>query len=90
MVWVPCMCCVKRVLLSVMACAKNTEPNLSCFQLINRTLLHWIKLWDVVVFGKEPPAKKEKKKNKENIKKKKFQMEVSDELDKFNRPEQKV
>lgn len=56
---------------------------------INRTLLHWIKLWDFVVFGKDiPKMHKEKKKPVKEVKKKKFQAEVLDELDKFNRPKQ--
>ncbi|ESP01463.1 hypothetical protein LOTGIDRAFT_230720 [Lottia gigantea] len=58
---------------------------------INRTLLHWIKLWDHVVFGKELPSKhvKDKKKQKE-VKKWKKLPELTDELDKFNRPLYKV
>ncbi|VDI30305.1 chromosome transmission fidelity protein 18 [Mytilus galloprovincialis] len=56
---------------------------------INRTLLHWIKLWDFVVFGKDMPIKaKEKKKPVKEVKWKKNQIEVLDELDKLNRPKQ--
>ncbi|XP_071128877.1 chromosome transmission fidelity protein 18 homolog [Mytilus edulis] len=56
---------------------------------INRTLLHWIKLWDFVVFGKDIPIKaKEKKKPVKEVKWKKNQIEVLDELDKLNRPKQ--
>lgn len=63
------------------------------FQSINRTLLHWLKLWDYVVFGKDVKLKKKEmsKKGKEKEpKKKKFLPEVIDELDKHNRPVQKV
>ncbi|KAL3877809.1 hypothetical protein ACJMK2_035456 [Sinanodonta woodiana] len=57
---------------------------------VNRTLLHWLRLWDYVVFGKEISLKtKEKKAVKEN-KKKKFQPQVLEELDKLNRPLQKI
>ncbi|KAK3609804.1 hypothetical protein CHS0354_029843 [Potamilus streckersoni] len=57
---------------------------------INRTLLHWLRLWDYVVFGKEINLKtKEKKAVKEN-KKKKFQPQVLEELDKLKRPLQKI
>lgn len=60
-------------------------------QSINRTLLHWIKLWDFVVFGKDIPIKtKEKKKPVKEVKWKKNQIEVLDELDKLNRPKQTV
>ena len=64
-------------------------------QSINRMLLHWLKQWDHVVFDKELPLvnkAKQKAKNKEiaNTKWKKFQPEVSTELDDFKRPVQKV
>ncbi|XP_050392503.1 chromosome transmission fidelity protein 18 homolog [Patella vulgata] len=57
---------------------------------INRTLLHWIKLWDFVVFGKELPNKNKDKKKQKEVKKWKRLPELTDELDKFNRPLQKV
>ncbi|KAJ8318400.1 hypothetical protein KUTeg_003491 [Tegillarca granosa] len=58
---------------------------------IHRTLLHWLKLWDYVVFGKELNIKnKDKKKQNKDNKKKKYQPEVMDELDKYNRPVQKI
>ncbi|OWF51090.1 chromosome transmission fidelity protein 18 homolog [Mizuhopecten yessoensis] len=64
-------------------------------ELINRTLLHWLKLWDHVVFNKEVSTKlkdKNKKKgNDKDFKKKKFGADLlEEELDKFNRPVQKV
>ncbi|KFM66213.1 Chromosome transmission fidelity protein 18-like protein, partial [Stegodyphus mimosarum] len=57
---------------------------------INRTLLHWLKLWDKVVFGRE---KKRKKKNTEPQKEKKFQKtygELIEDLDEYGRPHHKV
>ncbi|XP_035217441.1 chromosome transmission fidelity protein 18 homolog, partial [Stegodyphus dumicola] len=57
---------------------------------INRTLLHWLKLWDKVVFGRE---KKRKKKNIEPQKEKKFQKtygELIEDLDEYGRPHHKV
>ncbi|XP_067671435.1 chromosome transmission fidelity protein 18 homolog [Haliotis asinina] len=57
---------------------------------LNRTLLHWLKLWDFVVFGRDLPVKKDKKDKKKQDFKKWKQPEVLDELDKFNRPQQKV
>ncbi|XP_060063519.1 chromosome transmission fidelity protein 18 homolog [Ylistrum balloti] len=65
-------------------------------ELINRTLLHWLKLWDHVVFNKELSSKvkdknKKKKGNEKDFKKKKFGADVLDEeLDKYNRPVQKI
>lgn len=64
-------------------------------QSINRSLLHWMKLWDYVVFGKNvpKPTKKggnPKEKFKEKFKGKKPQAEVMEELDKNNCPQQKV
>ena len=62
-------------------------------QSINRRLLHWLKLWDFVVFGKDVPKKnKNTNKGKENDSKKfkKFQAEVEENLDQFNRPQQPV
>jgi len=54
-------------------------------------MLHWLKLWDHVVFDKEVPIKqKDKKKTNMDMKKKKWQPEVMEELDKLNRPVQKV
>lgn len=63
------------------------------FQNINRSLLHWLKMWDYVVFGKDLPLKpkdKKEKKKEDNKKKKKLQFEVQDELDQYHRPVQKV
>nr|KAI8767092.1 putative chromosome transmission fidelity protein 18 [Biomphalaria glabrata] len=63
---------------------------------INRSLLHWLKLWDYVVFGKNvpKPAKKsatfKKASEKDEKFKKKSQTGVTEELDKHNRPEQKI
>ncbi|RUS89835.1 hypothetical protein EGW08_002365 [Elysia chlorotica] len=65
---------------------------------INRSLLHWLKLWDYVVFGKDVPKPMKKaannfKKDKEketNFKNKKFFSEVAEQLDKHHRPEQKI
>ncbi|XP_070580731.1 chromosome transmission fidelity protein 18 homolog isoform X2 [Ptychodera flava] len=59
----------------------------------NRTLLHWLKLWDHVVFGKEKKAKprnppEQKKQNK--FQKKWQQDNVFEELDDQDRPVQKV
>lgn len=59
---------------------------------VNRSLLHWLKLWDYVVFDKElPKVKKDKKVQEKNaFKKKKFQPDILEVLDKHKRPEQKV
>ncbi|BFZ03156.1 hypothetical protein BsWGS_06195 [Bradybaena similaris] len=62
---------------------------------INRSLLHWMKLWDYVVFGKNVPKPMKKggnpkEKFKEKFKGKKPQAEVMEELDKNNCPQQKV
>ncbi|XP_042861945.1 chromosome transmission fidelity protein 18 homolog [Penaeus japonicus] len=61
----------------------------------NRTVLHWVKLWDKLVFGVEKKQKpKEEKRNPQNDKPfNKFQKkgpEVIEELDEQNRPQQKV
>ncbi|XP_013395574.1 chromosome transmission fidelity protein 18 homolog [Lingula anatina] len=60
----------------------------------NRTLLHWLKLWDHVVFGKEKkvPKAKQEEKSKKDGKKKNFkkQEEVTEDLDKLGRPMQKI
>lgn len=63
----------------------------------NRTVLHWVKLWDKLVFGvdKKPRLKEEKKKDlskDQGFKKfpQKNKPEVIDELDDQNRPMQKV
>lgn len=62
----------------------------------NRTVLHWIKLWDKIVFGidKKPRHKEEKKKDftKDKFFKfpKKAAAEVIMDLDEQNRPQQKV
>lgn len=73
--------------------APKTYTDLLSDESINRTLLHWLKLWDYVVFGKDVKLKKKEmsKKGKEKEqKKKKFLPEVIDELDKHNRPVQKI
>jgi len=59
---------------------------------INRNLLHWLKLWDFVVFGKDVPKPlKKQNTNKEKEKKwKKFQAQVEENLDKHHRPSQLV
>ena len=72
----------------------NTNATL---QGTNRTLLKWLKMWDYVVFGKERKVTKtntdEQSKTKE-LQHGKFVNkrlpEVSEELDNFNRPLQKV
>ncbi|XP_042208895.1 chromosome transmission fidelity protein 18 homolog isoform X2 [Homarus americanus] len=63
----------------------------------NRTVLHWVKLWDKLVFGidKKPRQKEEKKKDFHKGKPfvkfpKKPGTELLDELDDQNRPKQKV
>ncbi|XP_050727858.1 chromosome transmission fidelity protein 18 homolog [Eriocheir sinensis] len=59
----------------------------------NRNVLHWIKLWDKVVFGRDTKQiNNTKKDNKIKGKLKKFQKkpEVITELDDHNRPMQKV
>ncbi|XP_012939837.1 chromosome transmission fidelity protein 18 homolog [Aplysia californica] len=62
---------------------------------INRSLLHWLKLWDFVVFGKDVPKPQKTKnfkkdKEKDQKKFKKFQAEVEENLDAHNRPQQMV
>ncbi|KAL4241036.1 hypothetical protein ACF0H5_001814 [Mactra antiquata] len=73
----------------------QTYTDLLSEESINRTLLHWLKMWDYVVFDKELPLrlkdKKKDKKKEENKKYKKWnQPEVSEELDDHNRPQQKI
>ena len=61
---------------------------------VNRTLLHWLKLWDKIVYGKELPKKPAKpgqeasgdEKNPQHFHNKN---EVIDELDSTGRPHQK-
>ena len=61
---------------------------------VNRMLLHWLKQWDHVVFGKDLPLVKDKHKAKAkdtgNQKWKKFQPEVSSELYELKRPVKKL
>ncbi|KAL5018093.1 hypothetical protein ScPMuIL_003815 [Solemya velum] len=57
---------------------------------INRTLLHWLKLWDYVVFGKELKVRNKKKEKETKVFKKKNIPEVTDELDNHSRPLQRV
>ncbi|XP_053390368.1 chromosome transmission fidelity protein 18 homolog, partial [Mercenaria mercenaria] len=69
----------------------NRYTDLLSEENINRSLLHWLKMWDYVVFDKELPIKPKEKKKEENKKfKKKNQPEVLEELDKHRRPLQKV
>ncbi|KAK3859648.1 hypothetical protein Pcinc_034261 [Petrolisthes cinctipes] len=62
----------------------------------NRMVLHWLKLWDKLVFGVDKKPKKQEKKKKDFQKDKfnkfgkKFGPEVIEELDDQNRPMQKV
>ncbi|XP_034234267.1 chromosome transmission fidelity protein 18 homolog isoform X2 [Thrips palmi] len=60
---------------------------------VNRTLLHWLKLWDKVVFNKERKthvkAVKEDKKN-QRFQKKPFGQVLTDELDEHGRPQFKM
>ncbi|GAB1608222.1 chromosome transmission fidelity protein 18 homolog [Argonauta hians] len=60
---------------------------------INRSLLHWLKLWDHVVFNKAIKQNRKKTEAKPatgQFNKKKQQPLVSEELDKQNRPLQKI
>ncbi|XP_023224042.1 chromosome transmission fidelity protein 18 homolog isoform X2 [Centruroides sculpturatus] len=62
---------------------------------VNRTLLHWLKLWDKVVFNREFKKKKVKLENvKQNAtQNSKFHMPtfgINEELDEQNRPQYKV
>nr|XP_022313340.1 chromosome transmission fidelity protein 18 homolog [Crassostrea virginica] len=73
--------------------APRTYTDLLSEESINRSLLHWLKLWDYVVFGKDVKLRKKemsKKEKEKDQKKKKFLPEVIDELDKHNRPVQKI
>ncbi|KAL8593155.1 hypothetical protein ACOMHN_009810 [Nucella lapillus] len=74
--------------------APHQYTDLLSEEAINRMLLHWLKQWDYVVFDKDLPLLKTKHKAKAkdtaNSKWKKFQPEVSSELDDFKRPVQKV
>ncbi|XP_045103960.1 chromosome transmission fidelity protein 18 homolog isoform X2 [Portunus trituberculatus] len=58
----------------------------------NRTVLHWIKLWDKVVFGKDMRCLKDQKLKNKKGKPNKFQKGPEDiqEVDEHNRPMQKV
>ncbi|XP_074648288.1 chromosome transmission fidelity protein 18 homolog [Tubulanus polymorphus] len=62
----------------------------------NRTLLHWLKLWDHVVFGKEKKTKKAVAEQQNDGKKKKWidkrqeQRKMEEELDEYSRPLHKV
>ena len=60
------------------------------WQSINRALLHWLKLWDYLVFGKEMVIKNKEKKEDQKKYKKKNEPAVLEELDKHKRPLQKV
>ncbi|KAM7313264.1 chromosome transmission fidelity protein 18 homolog [Ixodes scapularis] len=62
---------------------------------VNRTLLQWLKLWDCVVFGRNPKPKPHPEKLQQpgtgnNTFVKKFLPELSQELDEHKRPQQKV
>ncbi|XP_037087767.1 chromosome transmission fidelity protein 18 homolog [Pollicipes pollicipes] len=61
---------------------------------INRGLLHWMKLWDKAVFGRDVIIKPKEEKKKPDGKFKPFvrkpAFEVVEELDATNRPRQKV
>ncbi|XP_026294378.1 chromosome transmission fidelity protein 18 homolog [Frankliniella occidentalis] len=59
---------------------------------VNRTLLHWLKLWDKVVFNRErKPQIKPKEDKKENrFQKKPFGQVMTDELDEQGRPQYKM
>lgn len=61
---------------------------------VNRTLLHWLKLWDTVVFGRHPKIKSTKEKPQQQQQQsnfmKKFLPEICEELDEHKRPQQKV
>ncbi|XP_022236131.1 chromosome transmission fidelity protein 18 homolog, partial [Limulus polyphemus] len=63
---------------------------------INRTLLHWLKLWDVIVFGRDSKHRlkgKENKKTGQQEKGKFFKRGIPDlneELDDHKRPQHKI
>ncbi|KAK3915579.1 Chromosome transmission fidelity protein 18-like protein [Frankliniella fusca] len=59
---------------------------------VNRTLLHWLKLWDKVVFNRDrKPHSKPKEEKKENrFQKKPFGQVMTDELDEHGRPQYKM
>lgn len=59
---------------------------------VNRTMLHWLKLWDKVVFNRERKvAVKPKEAKKENrFQKKPFGQVMTDELDEHGRPQYKM
>ncbi|XP_056018073.1 chromosome transmission fidelity protein 18 homolog [Ostrea edulis] len=87
------VCTEPEKLLWVEKFAPRMYTDLLSDESINRTLLHWLKLWDYVVFGKDVKLRKKevsKKEKEKEHKKKKFLPEVIDELDKHNRPVQKV
>ena len=56
----------------------------------NRVLLLWLKLWDKLVYGREPPKAAPKPPTDEPPKYKSYLPEVLDELDETDRPKQKV
>uniref|UniRef100_A0A8C9VEL6 Chromosome transmission fidelity protein 18 homolog n=1 Tax=Scleropages formosus TaxID=113540 RepID=A0A8C9VEL6_SCLFO len=59
---------------------------------INRCLLKWLKLWDMVVFGREKPTKKVKEQQNSRFKTKTQMTEeiLEAELDQHHRPKYKV
>ncbi|XP_064457056.1 chromosome transmission fidelity protein 18 homolog [Ornithodoros turicata] len=59
---------------------------------VNRTLLHWLKLWDTVVFGRQPKIKrlKDNQQQQQSNFVRKLLPEVNEELDEHKRPQQKV
>lgn len=60
------------------------------FQTINRTVLSWLKQWDYVVFGKEVKQQKKRDIDSKQTGFKKKIPQINLELDKLNRPIQKV
>ncbi|KAF0310420.1 Chromosome transmission fidelity protein 18 [Amphibalanus amphitrite] len=73
----------------------RTYVELLSDETINRGLLHWLRLWDKAVFGRDviiKPPKEEKKKPDGKFKPfvRKPAFEIVEELDSTNRPKQKV
>lgn len=61
---------------------------------VNRTLLHWLKLWDKLVFNKEKKSRPKMKANEEwkenRYQKKPFGQILTDDLDEHGRPQFKM
>lgn len=70
----------------------TTYAELLSEESVNRTLLHWLKLWDKVVFNRERKnqVKAVKEDKDKRFQKKPFGQVLTDELDEYGRPQFKM